>query len=301
MTEEQAWILLALGALSAVVSAGIAVWSIRNARYAAIWRATLDFIHDYNNDPRVDRGLAVVRNTESNIPLEKGAKRDDFLFLINRLEILAIGLDRRVYDKRIIADYFGRDLKEIYADAAPLIRHVRQTENDPEAFAKFEEIARGGGATAPRLLERLFPIRVNNDYRGHPAALWLFALVAAVTLGRSVVHIFAADGGAQSVATIPLDSFTSGGSAVVVGIFAFWGLSQLLLALFYFVVLWRYRAIVPLMYLFLIVEYMSRFAIGQWKPLSTVETAPGEIANYIFVALGVILFALSLRIHGRNH
>ena len=141
MTEEQAWILLALGAVSAVASAGIAVWSIRNARYAAIWRATLDFIHDYNDDPRVDRGLLVVRNARDNIPLEKGPKRDDFLFLMNRMEILAIGLSRRVYDKRLVADYFGRDLRAIYTDAAPLIEHIRQTEKDPHAFVKFQELA----------------------------------------------------------------------------------------------------------------------------------------------------------------
>ena len=142
MTEAQAWLFLALGVVSAVVSAAIAVWSIRNARYAAIWRATLDFIHDYNNNPRVDRGLAVVRSAEKNIPLERGAARDDFLFLMNRLEILAIGLERRIYDERIVADYFGRDLKEIHAAAAPLIEHIRRTEKDPDAFVKFEELAR---------------------------------------------------------------------------------------------------------------------------------------------------------------
>ena len=142
MTALQAWLFLGLGVLSAVVSAVIAVWSIRNARYAAIWRATLDFIHAYNDDPRVDRGLEVVRRAENHIPLEHDAPRDDFLFLMNRLEILAIGLERRIYDKRLIADYFGRDLKEIHADAAPLIEHLRRAEKDPDAFVKFEELAR---------------------------------------------------------------------------------------------------------------------------------------------------------------
>ena len=149
MTEAQAWLLLTLGAVSAVVSAAIAVWSIRNARYAAVWRATLDFIHDYNNDVRVDRGIAVARASHENIPLQKGGKRDDFLFLMNRLEILAIGLDRRIYDRRIVNDYFGRDLKEIYSLAEPLITHVRQAERDAEAFAKFEEIVRGIAETSP--------------------------------------------------------------------------------------------------------------------------------------------------------
>ena len=61
---------------------------------------------------------------------------------MNRFEILAIGLERGIYDKHLVADYFGRDLREIYADAAPLIEHIRLTEKDPNAFIKFEELAR---------------------------------------------------------------------------------------------------------------------------------------------------------------
>ena len=89
------------------------------------------------------------------------------------------------------------------------------------------------------MLERLFPRQVDNDYRGHPIALWLFVPITLITLGRSLVHMFRADGGAQSIATIALDSYTTAGSAAVIGTFAKWGLSQLLLGLVYLVVLWR--------------------------------------------------------------
>ena len=44
---------------------------------------------------------------------------------------------------------FGRDLKEIYSLAEPLITHVRQAERDAEAFAKFEELVRGIANTSP--------------------------------------------------------------------------------------------------------------------------------------------------------
>ena len=69
MTAEHFRLLLVI---IGAVSAAIAVWSIRNARYAAVWRATLDFIHAYNDAPRVNRGMAVVRDAIANIPLEKG-------------------------------------------------------------------------------------------------------------------------------------------------------------------------------------------------------------------------------------
>lgn len=142
---------------------------------------------------------------------------------------------------------------------------------------------------------RLFPENLDNDYRGHPLALWLFYPITLVTIGRSLVHIFTADGGAQSIATIPLDAMTPNGSAAVVTMFALWGLSQLLFGLLYVVVLWRYRALLPLMYLFLLVEYVGRFAIGHWKPIVTVETPPGATGNYVFMVVGLVMLVLSLR------
>jgi len=64
-----------------------------------------------------------------------------------------------------------------------------------------------------------------NTYHGNPIAKWAFVLITIVTVARSLVHIFAHDGGAQSIATIPLDSFTAGGADVVILIFSLWGFS----------------------------------------------------------------------------
>ena len=146
----------------------------------------------------------------------------------------------------------------------------------------------------PRMWRRLFPERVDNDYRGHPIALWVFVPITLVTLVRSLIHMFFADGGAQSIATIPLDAMTPNGAAAVILIFALWGLSQLLLGLLYVVVLWRYRALLPLMYLLLLAEYAGRFLLGTWKPMQTLETPPGAPGNFVFVAVGAAMLALSL-------
>ena len=78
--------------------------------------------------------------------------------------------------------------------------------------------------------EKMFPRQLNNDYRGSLIAKWFFVLVTVGTVVRSLIHMFAPDGGAQSIVTIPLDSFTQNGAATVILIFALWGLSQLLLA-----------------------------------------------------------------------
>ena len=83
------------------------------------------------------------------------------------------------------------------------------------------------------MLKRIFPEVVDNTYRGNPVALYFFFLITTVTIARSCIHIFAADGGAQSIATIPLDSFTQSGGETVVFMFAQWGLAQLMMGCIY--------------------------------------------------------------------
>ena len=83
------------------------------------------------------------------------------------------------------------------------------------------------------MLDKLLPQTVTNTYRGHPLAKWALVALTIVTIGRSLVHMFAADGGAQSIATIALDIFTEGGANTVITLFALWGLSQLIIGLLY--------------------------------------------------------------------
>jgi hypothetical protein len=125
------------------------------------------------------------------------------------------------------------------------------------------------------MLERLFPTNKTNTYRGNPIAQWVFVLLTVATIARSLVHMFSSDGGAQSIATIPLDSFTANGADAVILIFALWGLSQLIIGIVYGIVLWRYQALIPLMYLFMIFEYRMRIVLGEIKPIETTGTAPG--------------------------
>jgi hypothetical protein len=141
----------------------------------------------------------------------------------------------------------------------------------------------------------LFPQKKTNAYRGNPIAKWVFVLLTLVTIARSLVHMFSSDGGAQSIATIPLDSFTANGADAVILMFALWGLSQLLIGIIYGIVLWRYQALIPLMYLLMVFEYGMRIFLGAIKPIETTGTAPGAIGNYVIVPLAIIMLVLSLR------
>ncbi|MCY3864613.1 MAG: hypothetical protein OXG68_04160 [Chloroflexi bacterium] len=148
------------------------------------------------------------------------------------------------------------------------------------------------------MIEKLFPQPVTNNYTGHTLAKWVFAALTLITIGRSLVHMFAADGGAQSIASIALDTFSQGGANTVITVFGLWGLSQLIIGLLYVIVLWRYQSLIPLMYAFFSCEYFMRLLAFLYTPgLAKLETAPGEIGNIIFLPLGLVMLWLLLRAH----
>ena len=145
------------------------------------------------------------------------------------------------------------------------------------------------------MIKELFPQTVDNHYRGLSVAKWVFVAMTVLTIARSLAHIFLPDGGAQSIATIPLDAYSSEASMVIIGMFAQWGFTQLMFGLLYVIVLWRYQSLIPLMWLFIAFEWTGRLIIGLAKPMETVGTAPGAIGNLIFPLVAIIMLVLALK------
>jgi len=143
--------------------------------------------------------------------------------------------------------------------------------------------------------QKILPGSIDNACPGNPAALWLFWFITAVTIGRSLAHILLPDGGAQSIATVPLDQFSREGAAAVITSFALWGLSQLLLSVVMVLVAVRYRGLIPAVYLLILMEHLGRIAIGLSKPLPTLTTPPGATGNLVFIAVAAIGLALCFR------
>ncbi|MCX5481607.1 hypothetical protein OSH08_21595 [Kaistia geumhonensis] len=139
----------------------------------------------------------------------------------------------------------------------------------------------------------ILPPQIDNRFPGRRLVVAVFALITAMTIGRSLVHMFAPDGGAQSVAHIPLDTYPAAASNAVVFLFSFWGLSQLMMGLVYIVALLRYRALIPLLLVLIFVEYAGRITIGHIRVIETTATAPGAILDYVMVLLTLVLLVLS--------
>lgn len=140
----------------------------------------------------------------------------------------------------------------------------------------------------------LLPDVIDNQYHGMKIAKYAFWIIMAASIVRSLIHVLAADGGAQTIATIPLDSYPSAAAAAVILMFSYWGLSQLLMGFIYLGVALKYQSLIPTMYVLLIFEYAMRFIIGQAKPIVTTGTAPGSVGNWIMVPVCIVLLVLSL-------
>jgi hypothetical protein len=117
------------------------------------------------------------------------------------------------------------------------------------------------------------------------------AIYLLVMVVRSCIHLFAADGGAQSIAGI--DTSVEGGNNII-AIFHQWGAIQLILAVLLFVLFFRYPGFTPLILLTLALDPVMRFIAGQMMSLTTTGTPPGEALNAAAFYLLALLFIASL-------
>jgi hypothetical protein len=137
----------------------------------------------------------------------------------------------------------------------------------------------------------LFPPAPDNTIRGMKLPAYLFAVIAVVSTVRSCIHILAPDGGAGSIAGMDL---SVAGADEVIFSFALWGTAQLIYALIQLAVAFRYRSLVPAMYLLLIVETLLRMLVGRMKPVHFAHTPPGAIGNWVILPLAALMLVLSL-------
>jgi hypothetical protein len=139
-------------------------------------------------------------------------------------------------------------------------------------------------------IKKLLP---NNPakFEGVRAVRIVTAIYLLVMVVRSCIHLFAADGGAQSIAGI--DTSVEGGNNII-AIFHQWGAIQLILAVLLFVLFFRYPGFTPLILLTLALDPVMRFIAGQMMSLTTTGTPPGEALNAAAFYLLALLFIASL-------
>lgn len=141
-----------------------------------------------------------------------------------------------------------------------------------------------------KVVLKIFPKTVDANYTGYKISMWIFRCLAVISTVRSCIHLFAADGGANSIATLDLTY----GAENIIFAFALWGLSQLIYALIQLLVAFRYKTLIPFMYVLLIIETIGRMSIGYIKNPIYAQTPPGAIANYIILPLAIAMLICSV-------
>jgi len=130
-----------------------------------------------------------------------------------------------------------------------------------------------------------------TKFEGFRAVRIVTAIYLLVMVVRSCIHLFAVDGGAQSIAGI--DTSVEGGNNII-AIFHQWGAIQLILAVLLFVLFFRYPGFTPLILLTLALDPVMRFIAGQMMSLTSTGTPPGEALNAASFYLLALLFIASL-------
>ena len=130
-----------------------------------------------------------------------------------------------------------------------------------------------------------------TSFEGFRAIRIVTAIFLLVMVVRSCIHLFAADGGAQSIAGI--DTSVEGGNNII-AIFHQWGAIQLILAVLLLVLFLRYPGLTPLILLTLALDPVMRFIAGQMMSVTSTGTPPGEALNGVSFFVLTLLFIASL-------
>ena len=141
-------------------------------------------------------------------------------------------------------------------------------------------------------------INLRNLFPANPSAFGGFRFVRIATLAflvvalvRSFIHLFSADGGAQSIAGV--DTSVAGGNNII-AMFHQWGAIQLVLSLLLFVLFVRYPGLTPLIVLTIVADPITREISGQIMPITSSVTPPGAALNAPALVLLSVLLVLSL-------
>ena len=90
------------------------------------------------------------------------------------------------------------------------------------------------------------------------------------------------------------------GARGIIFAFALWGSAQLVYAVIQWLVILRYRSLVPLMWAVQFLETLLRVLVGHMKPVTFAHTPPGAFQNYVYLPLTLVMLAVCLWSGGKR-
>ena len=144
------------------------------------------------------------------------------------------------------------------------------------------------------MLGLLFPGVIDNRFRGQWLGYWLLAPVLILKFGIAIGSILT-PANANKADAIDLSSFSAPALRDAMTSTALLGLLHFSIVLICLLAMIRYRAMVPMIYLWLALEYLGRRVILDVYPIERVPgTSSGSIINLGLIALLALGLALSI-------
>ena len=144
------------------------------------------------------------------------------------------------------------------------------------------------------MLNNFLPRAADNHYQGYKVALWIFGAILLLFAAMSLNSIFNGHYVAVSADGLPLGSYTAGGAQAVVSFYAIWGITQLLLVIVGIIILVRYRTLVPLFFLLLLLEQFLLRMVSYFQPIAKPHGTPASTFIIVLFSLLIVGLALSL-------
>lgn len=149
------------------------------------------------------------------------------------------------------------------------------------------------------MLGRLFPQQFDNRYHGHFLALLILVPVVLMktAIALSVTGLNPWMGAAEVIERadgVPLSEFGAHATYIIITSFASWGILQLILVSLCYLSLLRYRSMIPLMFLFILLDQFVRLALPGSGDVAPSELSTGFWVNIALLVLVAVGFVLSL-------
>ena len=104
----------------------------------------------------------------------------------------------------------------------------------------------------------LLPSPADNIYRGNKIALWFFIAFVCLMTWRSIIHMLFEKFGMHEIANLAVLSGDPDPMPLIYMFFSLWGFAQLIFCGVCWIVIFRYKSLIPLMLVFWLIEWSGR-------------------------------------------
>ena len=146
------------------------------------------------------------------------------------------------------------------------------------------------------MMNKILPKEIKNQYQGHPIAFWGFVVFLMMMTWRSIIHLVYQKFGLHEIANFIVLTGDPDPMPLIYLFFSLWGLAQLLFCLICWIVVFRYKELISLMYILFISEWLVRLV---FYPLIGLGLANNEIysngstpGSYLAPFIVIVLLAL---------